>query len=279
MEFRLGCTLGYVVPEPSVFIFNVAAARCPRQRIVGEELRLTPSLIPEELVIPETGARYTRLDVPAGRLSLHYEAHVALAPEPPRPASDTIAEVGRTPTEALPYLFSSRYCQADLLTDLACQVAGGVPPGPAQVAGICDWVYTNLRYLPDASDSSTSALDTVRHRTGVCRDFAHLAIALCRAMGIPARYVTGYAWGLVMPDFHACMEAFIGGRWHLFDPSRKVATDRMVRIGTGRDAADASFATIFGDGRPSELTEMAVFAEPVPDKTPPKTAGRNFPKR
>jgi transglutaminase-like putative cysteine protease len=274
MLFRLGCTLGYVVPEPSVFIFNVAVARCPRQRVVHEELRLTPSLISEELLIPVTGARYTRLNVPAGPLSLNYEAHVELAPESPRPASDSIAEVGWTPPEALSSLFSSRYCQADLLSDLACEVVGGVPPGPAQVAVICDWVYSNLRYLPGASDASTSALDTARHRAGVCRDFAHLAITLCRAIGIPARYVTGYAWGLVTPDFHACMEAFLAGRWHLFDPSRKVATDRMVRIGTGRDAADASFATIFGDGRPSEMTEMTVFAKPVPDKTPTKTARR-----
>ncbi len=263
MQFRLGCTLGYVVPEPSVFIFNVAVAQCPSQRLVCEELQLVPTLIPEELVIPATGMRYTRLDVPAGHLSLRYEAQVETAPEPPRPATDAPAEVGRTPPEALPYLFSSRYCQADLLTDLAVEVAGDVPPGPAQVAAICNWVYGNLRYLPNASDSSTSAVDTARDRAGVCRDFSHLAITLCRAIGIPARFVTGYAWGLVMPDFHAYMEVFFAGRWHLFDPSRKVATDRTVRIGTGRDAADASFATIFGDGQPSELTEMAVFAEPA----------------
>ncbi len=268
MLYRLGCALDYVVPEPSEFIFNVAVARCPRQRLVREKLRLTPSLIPEELVIPVTGVRYTRLEVPAGRLSLRYEAHVERAPEPPGPTTDAAAEVGRTPPEALSYLFSSRYCQADLLTDLACEVAGGIAPGPAQVTVICDWVYENLRYLPGSSDAGTSALDTAQQRTGVCRDFAHLAIALCRAMGIPARYVTGYALGLVLPDFHACMEVFFEGRWHLFDPSRKVAVDRMVRIGMGRDAADASFATIFGDGRPSELTEMAVFSEPVPDKMP-----------
>ncbi len=268
MLYRLGCALDYVVPEPSVFVFNVAVARCPSQRLVREKLRLTPSLIPEELVIPETGMRYTRLEVPAGLLSLRYEAHVERAPEPPGPATDAAAEVGRTPVEALSYLFSSRYCQADLLTDLACEVAGGIAPGPGQVAVICDWVFDNLRYLPGASDAGTSALDTAHQRTGVCRDFAHLAIALCRAMGIPARYVTGYAWGLGMPDFHACMEVFFEGCWHLFDPSRKVAVDRMVRIGMGRESADASFATIFGDGRPSELTEMAVFSEPVPDKSP-----------
>jgi transglutaminase-like putative cysteine protease len=258
MRFRLGCTLDYVVPEPSVFIFNVAVARCARQRLVREELRLAPSLTPEELVIRATGARFTRLEVPAGRLSLRYEAQVERAPEPPRPTTDAPAALGRTPATVLPYLFSSRYCQADLLTELACQVAGDVAPGPAQVTAICDWVYANLRYLPGASDSS----------------FAHLAIALCRAMGIPARFVTGYAWGLVMPDFHACMEAFLAGRWHLFDPSRKVAPERMVRIGTGRDAADASFATIFGDGRPSELTEMAVFAAPAPNEMPATTAPR-----
>jgi transglutaminase-like putative cysteine protease len=274
MRFRLGCTLDYVVPEPSVFIFNVAVARCARQRLVREELRLAPSLTPEELVIRATGARFTRLEVPAGRLSLRYEAQVERAPEPPRPTTDAPAALGRTPATVLPYLFSSRYCQADLLTELACQVAGDVAPGPAQVTAICDWVYANLRYLPGASDSSTSALDTARDRAGVCRDFAHLAIALCRAMGIPARFVTGYAWGLVMPDFHACMEAFLAGRWHLFDPSRKVAPERMVRIGTGRDAADASFATIFGDGRPSELTEMAVFAAPAPNEMPATTAPR-----
>jgi transglutaminase-like putative cysteine protease len=86
-------------------------------------------------------------------------------------------------------------------------------------------------------------------------------------MGIPARFVTGYAWGLGLPDFHACMEAFLMGQWHLFDPTRKVTTERIIRIGTGRDAADASFVTIFGDGPPSELTGMSVFAEPATEET------------
>ncbi|MCZ6847472.1 MAG: transglutaminase family protein [Alphaproteobacteria bacterium] len=262
MQFRLGCALDYIVPQPSVFIFNLAVARCPAQRLVHEQLRLAPNLTPEELVIPTTGARYTRLEVPAGHLSLRYEAQVERPPQPPRPVFCTEGMVGQIPPEALPYLFSSRYCQADLLSDLACEVAGEFPPGPPQVAAICDWVYKNLHYRSGASDASTSALDTERDRAGVCRDFAHLAIALCRAIGIPARFVTGYAWGLVMPDFHACIEAFFAGDWHLFDPSRKVGTEWMIRIGTGRDAADASFATIFGDGQPSELTEMAVFAEP-----------------
>ena len=213
--------------------------------------------------MPATGTRFTRVEVPAGRLSLRYEAQVEFPSNSPQSAADSEDEVHQISPEAVPYLFSSRYCQADLLADLACKVAGDVPPGEPQVAAICNWVFSNLRYLPGASDASTSALDTEHDRSGVCRDFAHLAIALCRALGIPARFVTGYAWGLVMPDFHACMEAYFRGRWHLFDPSRKVSTDRMIRIGTGHDAADTSFATILGDGQPSELTEMTVFAEPA----------------
>jgi transglutaminase-like putative cysteine protease len=263
MHFRLGCALDFVVPEPSIFIFNVAVARCAAHNLKREQLRLAPILPARELVMPTTGTRFTRLEVPEGRLSLRYEALVESVPRPPQTITGTQDEVDQIPPEAVPYLFSSRYCQADLLTDLACEVAGNVPPGEPQVSAICDWVFNNLRYLPGASDSGTSALDTQRDGAGVCRDFAHLGIALCRAMGIPARFVTGYAWGLVMPDFHACMEAFFAGHWHLFDPSRKVATNRMIRIGTGRDAADASFATIFGDGRPSKLTEMTVFAEPA----------------
>ena len=263
MHFRLGCALGYDVPEPSIFIFNVAVARCAAHDLKRERLRLAPILPPQELVMPTTGTRFTRLKVPEGRLSLRYEALVESVSRPPQTITGTQDEVDQIPPEAVPYLFSSRYCQADLLADLAREVAGNVPPGEPQVAAICHWVFSNLRYLPGTSDSATTAVDTEHDRSGVCRDFAHLAIAFCRALGIPARFVTGYAWGLVMPDFHACIEAFIAGHWRLFDPSRKVATDRMIRIGTGRDAADASFATIFGDGQPSELKEMMVFAEPA----------------
>ena len=263
MLFRVGCSLNYVVPERSVFIFNVAVARCAANMLKREQLQLTPMLKPKELTMPKTGTRYTRLVVPPGQLSLRYEAQVACPPKLPQPPIVSEAEVDRIPPDAIPFLFPSRYCQADLLTDLARKVAGNTAPGEPQVDAICDWVYGNLRYLPGTSNSSTSAVDTEHDRSGVCRDFAHLAIALCRAMGIPARFVTGYAWGLVTPDFHACMEAFFAGHWRLFDPSRKVATDRFIRIGTGRDAADTSFASIFGDGPPSELTQIEVFAEPA----------------
>jgi transglutaminase-like putative cysteine protease len=114
------------------------------------------------------------------------------------------------------------------------------------VVAISDWIYDNVEYLRGSTSSETSAYDTVTQRTGVCRDFAHLGIALCRALNIPARYFTGYAYQLEPPDMHACFECFIGGRWTVFDPTRLAHLNGLVRVGVGRDAADAAVASIFG---------------------------------
>jgi transglutaminase-like putative cysteine protease len=114
------------------------------------------------------------------------------------------------------------------------------------VIAVVDWIHNNVEYLSGSTDSGTSAYDTVTQRTGVCRDFAHLGIALCRALNIPARYFTGYSYLLDPPDFHALFEAYLGGRWVLFDATRLAPLNGLVRIGSGRDAADAAVATIFG---------------------------------
>ena len=114
------------------------------------------------------------------------------------------------------------------------------------MVAITDWIHANVEYLRGSTDSNTSAYDTVTQRTGVCRDFAHLGIALCRALNIPARYFSGYAYQLEPPDFHACFECFIGGSWVVFDATRLAHLNGLVRIGTGRDAADAAVASIFG---------------------------------
>ena len=123
------------------------------------------------------------------------------------------------------------------------------------MVAIADWIFENIDYISGATDAETSAFDTLTQRAGVCRDFAHLGIALCRALSIPARYFTGYACHMQPPDFHACFEACIGNRWFIFDPTRLAALNGLLRIATGRDAADASVATIFGRMR---MTGMAV---------------------
>ena len=135
-----------------------------------------------------------------------------------------------------------------------------MPPGHERVTAICNWIYDTIAYRPGSSDTGTSAYDTLAERAGVCRDFSHLGIAFCRALGIPARFVSGYAYGLEPPDFHAVFEAYLDGRWYLFDPTRQAALDAIVRIGVGRDAAEVSFATIFGAMNP---TGMSVWIAPA----------------
>jgi transglutaminase-like putative cysteine protease len=123
---------------------------------------------------------------------------------------------------------------------------GDIGDSHQQVMAVADWIYDNVEYVRGSTDSQTSAFETITERAGVCRDFAHLGIALCRALTIPARYFTGYAHQLEPQDFHACFEAYIGERWLLFDATRLAPLNGLVRIATGRDAADAAVATLFG---------------------------------
>ena len=134
------------------------------------------------------------------------------------------------------YLYPSRYCESDMLVRLALQEFGGAAPGFERVTQICNWIHAHVEYLHRATNPMTSAYDTATERAGVCRDFAHLAIAFCRALAIPARFVSGYAFNLYPCDFHACFEAFLGNSWYFFDATRLVPQSGFIRIGTGRDA-------------------------------------------
>jgi transglutaminase-like putative cysteine protease len=145
-----------------------------------------------------------------------------------------------------------------LLARFATREFTNIESGFERLTRICNWIYEYVEYLQGTTNSSTSAFDTATQRAGVCRDFAHLGIALCRALGIPARFVSAYAYGLNPPDFHAHFEAFLGGRWILADPTRLSPQSSFIRIGQGRDAADTSFATIFGN---AILTEMQISTE------------------
>jgi transglutaminase-like putative cysteine protease len=132
------------------------------------------------------------------------------------------------------------------LLHFAWQKFGNISPVYDQVIAVTNWIHDNVQYISGATNASTSACDTVIECAGVCRDFAHLGVALCRALNIPSRYVTGYAFALEPPDFHACFEAFIGNKWILFDATRLAPLNGLVRIGHGRDAADVSLCTAFG---------------------------------
>jgi transglutaminase-like putative cysteine protease len=243
--------LKYEIAEQDAdFVFNVHAARTPWQSVVSEALTLSPPIAHRLEEDAESGNRYLRLRAPPGALLLRYEAVVDIEHHRESPALLDEVPIDRIPPRVLPFIYPSRYCQSDSLHRFAGREFGPLRPGYWRVQAIREWVRTRTAFTPGVTNSSTSALDTLVQQAGVCRDFAHLMIAMCRAVNIPARFVTGIDYGaaaeLGLPDFHAYVEVFLRDRWYLFDPTGITAPMGLVRIGTGRDAADVSFATMFG---------------------------------
>lgn len=253
MRYSVGCEIGYELAEEATLIFNIHAMHGGRQHIASEQLTIDPELLVDEKAAPETGNRYLRLTAPAGPLTLRYTAEVDLDPQRDDPGGIAEVSIARLPLETLPFLNASRYCPSDQLARFATRQFGNVPPGFGRVTEICNWIHEEVDYLFGTSDTTTTAADTFAMRAGVCRDFAHLGITFCRALGIPARFVSCYAWQLEPQDFHAVFEAYLGDRWYLFDPTRMAALDGMVRIGCGRDAADTAFATLYGQLTPKPI--------------------------
>lgn len=251
IRLRLGLELDYDITEPGCdFIFNVHAAHTERQRVLDETLTLSQDVQPLVETDPATRNRYLRVKALPGPLKLVYGATVDLSHHIAPP--DRIGEVpvAQLPLQVLGYIYPSRYCQSDRLVKLAIDEFGSLWQGHIRVQAIQAWVQRHVTFRSNVSNSNTSAVDTLIERVGVCRDFAHLMIALCRAVNIPARFATGTDYGadpaLGPPDFHAYVEVYLGDRWYIFDPSDTAIPMGFVRLGTGRDAADVAFATIFG---------------------------------
>ena len=250
VRLRYSVELDYEASGPADFLLNVHAARTPRQRVIEESFATTPRRIFVLDQDPATGNRIAAFGVPSGKVVVRYAARVEISHRIVEPA-DVVAEApSQLPVEALPFLYPSRYCQADLVQQHAWDTFGSMPRGHGQVRAVRDWVQRRLKFQVGASRTSTSAIDTLHEGAGACRDFAHTMIAYCRSLNYPTRFVTGIDYGadpaLGSQDFHAYVEAFVGGGWYLFDPTGISPITGLLRIGTGRDAADVSFATIFG---------------------------------
>lgn len=259
--------LKYDVTQPAHFLFNVEAAFDSCHRVVSERLSIAPSVKVRTFTDERCGNRVVRLDAPKGLLTLSYHADVELMPTPVPLYLDE-ALVTSVPDDALRYLFPSRYCESDLLSRAAQQLFGDLPHGLSRVRAIEAWIFESVQYLPGSSNSTTTAQDVFIQRMGVCRDFAHLGVTFCRALNIPARLVVGYVNFEDPPqDFHALFEAWLDDRWVLFDATRLAPTDRLVRVGTGRDAKDVAFATIFG-GVQMVRKELRVLEGDKPDAAP-----------
>lgn len=249
LQFSIG--LNYDIAPPGCdFIFSIHAAQTPYQTVVSESLTISQNLASNTYIDPVTHTRFLRLKALAGALNVRYEATVDIDHYTAQPAQLGEVAMADLPGAVLPYLYPSRYCQSDRLHRLAVKEFGQLQQGYSRVQAIRDWVLNRVTFLSNSSTGNTSAVDTLVEEVGVCRDFAHLMIALCRAVNIPARFVTGIDYGadpaLGPTDFHAYVEAYVGERWYIFDPSGVAIPMGFVRLGTGRDAADSAFATMFG---------------------------------
>ncbi|HEY9825408.1 MAG TPA: transglutaminase family protein [Stenomitos sp.] len=229
-----------------------------------EQLQLWPNTDFNEFY-DDFGNRCVRVLAPQGQLRIWNDAVIEDSGRP-----DVVDQTAQQisafdlPSSTLQYLLNSRYCEVDLLSDAAWNLFGDLPPGWSRVQAICDWVHTHVRYGYGESHPSKTASEVFATRTGVCRDFAHLAIAFCRCLNIPARYASGYLGDIGVPaqprpiDFHAWFEAFIGGQWHTFDARHNQPRIGRILMARGRDATDVALSTSFGTAK---LEKFKVWTE------------------
>jgi transglutaminase-like putative cysteine protease len=248
MKFQVKSEIEYNVHSPSTLIFNLHALQT-NQTVLEESLTIRPDIKVEEFTSNNSTNRFMRMEIKEPlSFKISYNAVVDTRHKLIDYKEDLeTTSIVKLDSDVIPFLFPSRYCQSDKLQRLAYNKFGKIENGYAKVLAIADWIFYNVEYISGTTTSQTSAYDTVTERAGVCRDFAHLGIALCRALSIPARYFTGYAFKLYPKDFHACFEAYIGGNWIVFDATRLAPLNGLVKIASGRDAAEAAVASIFGD--------------------------------
>jgi len=256
VRLQFSIELHYEIAQPGCdFIFSIHAAQTAHQIVVDESLGISQALTPNLYTDPVTHTRYLRLKAFPGPLTLRYGATVDIAHHTAAPDQLHEVAVADLPGAVLPYMYPSRYCQSDRLHRFAVKEFGHLWQGYSRVQAIRDWVLNRVVFQSNSSTGNTTAVDTLVEEVGVCRDFAHLMIALCRAVNIPARFTTGIDYGadpaLGPTDFHAYVEVYLGDRWYIFDSSGVAIPMGFVRFGTGRDAADSAFATMFGGVRGS----------------------------
>ena len=252
--FDIDCTLQYDVQGSTDFLFQIHAQHGMDQAVLSESLEITPNLPRHVHADPHIGHRFLRLHADAGPVTLRYQARVQRTVQPLDPWAEEVP-IADLPDDLLHNLNATRYCESDALSQITQQMFGQLPRGLRRVQAVVEWIHHNIHYQVGTSNALTTARDVFNNRAGVCRDFAHLGVTFCRALNIPARLVVGYAsFDDPPPDFHAVFEAYLGGRWVLFDATHMSPIDDVVRIATGRDAKDVAFATIYG---PATMLSMA----------------------
>ncbi|MDX2375983.1 transglutaminase family protein [Microbacterium sp. LRZ72] len=237
MKREVGARMALTVTEPSELVFSVAAAADVPARDELLTFRVDGATVEPEEIVDTHGTRLHRLSAPAGALEMTYEATVVGRAEP-----ESIS-----PTDLIRYLRPSRYCESDTLAPTAFAEFNGLQ-GSALLDAVSSWVGTRLLYVSGSSQPTDGAVQTLLDRRGVCRDYAHLCVALLRARNVPARLASVYAPGLQPMDFHAVAEAYVDGAWRVVDATALAPRSSLVRIATGRDASDTAFLTTLAGG-------------------------------
>jgi transglutaminase-like putative cysteine protease len=267
MQLRTGYEIIYSFPQPTPMILVVNIHHSRAFDIIVPDLLVTEPSLPVTSYRDTFGNRCNRVMAPVGRLRLSTDCVIRDAGHPDEVIHAAWQDdVQDLPEETLKFLLGSRYCETDLLSDTAWRLFSHVPAGYPRVQAICDYVHNHIAFNYQNARSTRGAADAFNERTGVCRDYAHLAIAFCRSMNIPARYCTGYLSDVGEPppygpgDFAAWFEAWIGGRWHMFDPRNNVPRRGRILMARGRDASDVAIATTFG---PNVLESFRVWTDEV----------------
>lgn len=267
MRIRVGYELIYDFPQPTPMIAVLGTHFSRASDVVVPDFLTTSPAVPISPYRDGFGNWCSRLVAPAGRMRLSGDGIVrdtglpdVVAPSAPQTAIEDL------PDETIVFLLGSRYCDTDRLSDLAWGLFGSAPPGWGRVQAICDFVHDRIQFGYEHACATRTAWDAYQERRGVCRDYAHLAIALCRCMNIPARYCTGYLGDIGMPppygpmDFAGWFEAWLGGRWYTFDARNNMPRIGRVLIARGRDAADVPITHTFG---PNTLVSFRVWTDEV----------------
>jgi transglutaminase-like putative cysteine protease len=266
LTVRVGCKLAYVTPVPTPVMFVLRPRLDDRVLVTQEAISFGIGLPSHEFLDSHGNLTYRSMFMP-GRNEVRHDALVAVSSLPDsRDVPFTMLPVGQLPSELMRYTLPSRYCDSDKLMNFAWNHFGQIAHGLPRVQAICDWVHNNIEYRYMSGRADLSASEVIGRRYGVCRDFAHAGIALCRAFNMPARYVTGHLpdIGFVDPgtpmDFHAYFEVYLGQDWFTFDPRFNVPRIGRVKVAHGADAVDGAFATIYGE---ASLVHFEIWAYQV----------------
>jgi transglutaminase-like putative cysteine protease len=267
MKIRVGYELTYECPQPTPMILTLNVHHSRVSDLVQLDYMRTTPPVPSAAYRDGFGNWCTRLIAPSGLFRVTADALVTDTGQlDPIAASAVQHLVPLLPEETLVFLLGSRYCETDKMSSFAWERFSGGPFGWARVQAICDFVHNHIQFGYQFASPTKTAWEVFNERRGVCRDFAHLAITLCRCMNIPARYCTGYLGDIGRPadpspmDFAGWFEAYLGGAWHTFDPRNNVPRIGRVLIARGRDAADVAITTTFG---PNTLQSFRVWTEEV----------------